>query len=157
MDRPLRIVEADPNRVYKASEIRELREHGTRSEDAPRVIRRVHKRGTEADPVRGLFGMTLNGKPAVVEYEPDADLRDTEQIPLQAAGGIEAFLRREVLPYAEDAWYRPAAVRTGYEISFNRYFYEPEAMRPLDEIRSDILAVEEETAELLADILDPVT
>ena len=36
----------------------------------------------------------------MVEYEPDSDLRDTEQIPLQEDGGIEAFLRREVLPYA---------------------------------------------------------
>ena len=37
----------------------------------------------------------------MVEYEPDTDLRDTEQIPLQQVGGIEAFLRREVLPYAK--------------------------------------------------------
>ena len=63
----------------------------------------------------------------MVEYEPDTELRDTEQIPLQEAGGIEAFLRREVLPYAPDAWYHPQSVKTGYEISFTRYFYQTEA------------------------------
>ena len=56
--------------------------------------------------------------------------------------GIEGFLRREVLPYAPDAWYVPKSVKVGYEISFNRYFYKPEPMRTLEEIRADILAVE---------------
>ena len=149
VERPLRIEDVDPERAYKASEIKELREHGTRSESAPPVIRRLHKRGTDADPLRGLFEGTIGGKFAVVEYEPDADLRDTEQIPLQETGGIDAFLRREVLPYATDAWYRPAAVKIGYEISFNRYFYKPEPMRSLDEIRADILTLEKETEGLL--------
>ena len=62
-----------------------------------------------------------------MEYEPDTDLRDTEQIPLQKAGGVEAFLRREVLPYAADAWYQADSVKVGYEISFTRYFYKPKA------------------------------
>jgi hypothetical protein len=50
----------------------------------------------------------VDGKPAVVEYEPDADLRDTEQVPLLEDGGIEAFIRREVLPYTPDAWIKGA-------------------------------------------------
>ncbi|MCY3819665.1 MAG: N-6 DNA methylase, partial [Gammaproteobacteria bacterium] len=153
VERPLRIQGVDPQRAYKASEIKELREHGTRSENAPPVIRRVHKRATEADPLRGLFPITLKGGPAVVEYEPDADLRDTEQVPLQERGGIDTFLRREVLPYATDAWYQPAAVKIGYEISFNRYFYKPEPLRSLDVIRADILALEKETDGLLDDVL----
>ena len=153
VERPLRIEEADPSRAYTAVEVKELKEHGTRSETAPPVIRRIHKRGTEADPLRGLFKTTMDGRPAVVEYEPDADLRDTEQIPLQEEGGVEAFLRREVLPYAGDAWYRPDSVRIGYEISFNRYFYKPQPMRTLEEIRADILALERETEGLFGDIL----
>ena len=153
VERPLRIEGIDPERVYKASEIKELKEHGKRSDSAPAVIRRNHKRGTDADPLRGLFEAAIAGKSAVVEYEPDPDLRDTEQIPLQEAGGIDAFLPREVLPYAPDAWYRPDAVKIGYEISFNRYFYKPEPMRSLDEIRRDILALEKETTGLLDDLL----
>ena len=63
----------------------------------------------EPNPTRlhGLFDATIKGKRAVVEYEPDTDLRDTEQVPLLQEGGFEAFIRREVLPYASDAWYVP--------------------------------------------------
>ena len=153
VERSLRIEGVDPERAYTASEIKELREHGQRSESAPEVIKRIHKRGTEPDPLRGLFEATIDGAAAVVEYEPDTDLRDTEQIPLQGAGGIDTFLRREVLPYAADAWYQPNRVKIGYEISFNRYFYQPEPMRSLDEIRADILALENETPGLLDDVL----
>ena len=105
--------------------------------------------------MRGLFAATINGRPTVVECEPDTDLRDTEQIPLQEAGGIDAFLRREVLPYAADAWYQPDSVKIGYEISFTRYFYTSQPMRTLVEIRADILALEQETEGLLGEILHP--
>ena len=153
VERPLRIEGADPNRVYKAAEIKALKENGKRSEGAPAIIRKVHKRGTEADPLRGRFAAAVDGRTVVVEYEPDTDLRDTEQIPLQEKGGLEAFLRREVLPYAADAWYQADSVKTGYEISFTRYFYKPKPMRTLAEIRADILALEKETDGLLAEIL----
>ena len=153
VERPLRIEGADPERAYKAAEIKQLKESGQRSDTAPPVIRKIHKRGTEADPLRGLFEATVKGRPVVVEYEPDTDLRDTEQIPLQEEGGIEAFLRREVLPYAPDAWYQPDTVKVGYEISFTRYFYKPQPLRTLEEIRADILALERETEGLLGDIL----
>ena len=103
VERPLCLAGIDPNRVYKTAEIKALKESGERGKHAPPVIRKIHKRGTAADPLRGLFETTLNGAAAVVEYEADPDRRDTEQIPLQEAGGIDAFLRREVLPYAPDA------------------------------------------------------
>ena len=85
----------------------------------------------------------------MVEYEPDTDLRESEQIPLTEEGGIEAFLRREVLPYAPDAWYVPSSVKIGYEVSFPRYFYKPQRLRSLEQIRADIMALEAETEELL--------
>ena len=153
VERPLRIDGADPDRVYKAAEIRELKENGKRREDAPAIIRKIHTRGTQADPLRGLCAATIDGRSAVVEYEPDSDLRDTEQIPLQEEGGIEAFLKREVVPYAPDAWYRPDNMKGGYEISFTRYFYKPKPMRALADIRADIMALERETEGLLAEIL----
>jgi len=153
VERPLRVVGADPERVYKAAEVKTLKESGERSEDAPAIIRKIYKRGTQANPLQGLFEITIGGKHSVVEYEPDSDLRDTEQIPLQEDGGIDAFLEREVLPYAADAWYQPDKVKIGYEISFNRYFYKPKPMRTLDEISADIRAVEAETEGLLGDIL----
>ena len=153
VERPLRLDGIDPERAYTAKEIKALRENCERSESAPPVIKKVHKRGAEPDPLRGLFPVTVAGKPAVVEYEPDTDLRDTEQVPLLEDGGIEAFLRREVLPYAPDAWYVPSSVKIGYEISFTRHFYKPQPLRPLEEIRADILALERETEGLLGEIV----
>src|SRR5207249_4426162 len=117
------------------------------------VICKIHKRGTELDALRGLFEATVDGKRCVVQYEPDPELRDTEQVPLLEEGGIEAFLRREVLPHAPDAWYDPGSVKTGYEISFTRYFYKPQPLRTLEQIRADILALEKETDGLLSEIL----
>jgi type I restriction enzyme M protein len=153
VERPLRLIGADPNRTYKAKELKQLKETNQHSEDAPPIIKKIHKKGTPTDPLRGLFQTQINGKPVVVEYEPDTDLRDTEQIPLLEDGGIEAFLRREVLPYAADAWYVEETVKIGYEISFTRHFYKPQPMRSLEEIRADILALEKKTEGLLEEII----
>ena len=153
VERPLRIEGIDPEQVYSAKEIRALKDAGKRSDTASPVIKRVHKSDVEADPLCGLFAATVNGKPAVVEYEPDTDLRDTEQVSLLEEGRVGAFLRREVLPYSPDAWYVPGSVKIGYEISFTRHFYKPQPLRPLEEIRADILALEHETDGLLAEIL----
>ena len=155
VERPLRLEGVDPERVYTVKEIKALKENAERSETAPPVIRRVRKRGVYADPLCGLFPATVDGESAVVEYEPDSDLRETERVPLLEEGGIQAFLRREVLPYALDAWYVPKSVKTGYEISFTRYFYKPQPLRPLEEIRADILALERETEGLLSGVVGP--
>ncbi len=153
VERPLRLRGIDPERAYTPKEVKALKEDHERDESAPPVIRKIHRKGTDPDPLRGLFEVKIEGKPAVVEYEPDTDLRETEQVPLLEEGGIEAFLRREVLPHAPDAWYDPESVKVGYEISFTRYFYKPKPLRSLEEIRADILALEKETEGLLAEIL----
>lgn len=177
VERPLRLAGIDPERAYKPAEIKRLRETHARppadvpadADGAPPVIRKIHKKGTPADPLCGLFETTIAGKPAVVEYEPDSDLRDTEQVPLLEAPpsglpgglpsaasaklGIESFLRREVLPHAPGAWYAPDSVKTGFEVSFTRYFYKPQPLRTLEEIRADILALEKETEGLLGEIM----
>jgi type I restriction enzyme M protein len=154
VERPLRVKGADPERAYTPKEIKALKESAERDESAPPVIRKIHKLGkVEPDKVRGLYEATVGGKQCIVEYEPDPDLRDTEQIPLLESGGVAAFIEREVWPHAADAWIDESSIRTGYEVSFTRYFYKPQPMRTLEEIRADILAVERETEGLLADIL----
>ena len=153
VERPLRLTGADPERAYAPKEIKALKESAPRDETVPPVIRKIHKKGTAADPLRGLFETVIKGKPAVVEYEPDSDLRDTEQVPLLEEGGIDAFLRREVLPYAADAWYDTESVKIGYEISFTRHFYKPQPLRSLEEIRADVLALEKEAEGLLEEII----
>ena len=82
-----------------------------------------------------------------------ARLRDTEQVPLLAEGGVEGFLRREVLPYAPDAWHDPKSVKIGYEISFTRHFYKPQPLRSRAEIRTEIMALERENEAALAAIV----
>jgi type I restriction enzyme M protein len=125
-----------------------------RVETAPPVIARVHKPGkVKVDPLQGLFETNVNGKSAIVEYEPDADLRDTEQVPLLEEGGIEAFIRREVLPYTPDAWIKEDATKVGYEISFTKHFYKPQPLRTLEEISADIVAIEKEAEGLLDGLL----
>ena len=153
VERPLRLAGIDAERAYSPKEIKALKDAAERADDAPPVIRKIHRKGTAADPLRGLFDATIAGKPAVVEYEPDPELRDTEQVPLLEDGGIEAFIRREVLPHAPDAWYAPDSVKTGYEISFTRYFYKPQPLRSLEAIRADIRALEKETEGLLGEII----
>jgi type I restriction enzyme M protein len=124
-----------------------------RVEDAPAVIKKIHKPGKmKADPLRGLFEAKIDGKICVVEYEPDSELRDFEQIPLLEEGGIEAFIRREVLPYTPDAWLVEADTKIGYEVSFTRHFYQPPQLRTLAQISADILALEQETEGLLHEI-----
>ena len=154
VERPLRLTGIDPDRAYAAKEIKALKETAERAESASPVIKKIHKRDVDPNPLVGLFTATVSGKRCVVEYEPDSDLRDTEQVPLLEEGGVEAFLRREVLPHAADAWYVSDSVKTGYEISFTRYFYKPQPLRTLEEIRADILALEKETEGLLGDILN---
>ncbi|MEX2554611.1 MAG: class I SAM-dependent DNA methyltransferase [Actinomycetota bacterium] len=154
VERPLRVKGIDTERAYTPKEIRVLRETGERDEAAPPVIKRIHKPGkVEPDPIRGLFEATIAGKLSVVEYEPDNDLRDSEQVSCLEEGGVEAFLRREVLPHDAKAWYDSANVKVGYEIRFARYFYKPQPLRTLEEVRADIVALEKETEGLLDEIV----
>jgi type I restriction enzyme M protein len=154
VERPLRLRGIDAERAYSAKEIKALRTENKVDETGPPVIRKVHRPGkAQPDPLRGVFEATIAEAPCAVEYEPDSNLRDTEQVPLLEEGGIEAFFRREVLPYAADAWIDESSVRIGYEISFTRYFYKPQPLRSLDEIRADILALDKETEGLLGEIV----
>jgi type I restriction enzyme M protein len=98
VERPLRLKGTDHERACTPAEIKRLKESAERSESAPPVIRKIHKSGTVPDPLHGLFEVMIKGKPRVVEYEPETELRDTEQVPLQEEGGIEAFLRRRCCP-----------------------------------------------------------
>ena len=68
---------------------------------------------------------------------PTPSCATASRIPLLEEGGIEAFIQREVLPYVPDAWVDAGSTKIGYEISFTRYFYKPQPLRSLEEIRAD--------------------
>lgn len=130
-----------------------------RDEAAPPVVAKRQKLKASDAFEPGFDGRTLVGEGKsreVIWYEPDTDLRDTEQVPLKEPGGIEAFFRREVLPHASDAWVDGEKTQIGYEISFARYFYKPAPLRSLAEIRADILKLEQQTEGLLDKIVGGV-
>jgi type I restriction enzyme M protein len=102
--------------------------------EAEAVIARKHKDGT-------------------IDYEPDSNLRDTEQIPLDYEGGIDGYMEAEVFPHVEDAWVDHDKTKIGYEIPFTRFFYTYEPPRPLDVIEDEIRALEDEIQGLLKEVL----
>jgi type I restriction enzyme M protein len=123
-------------------------------DEAEPVIKKTHKLGSiNADPLNGFFETIINGKQVIVEYEADTNLRDSEQVPLLEEGGFSAFFEREVLPYIPDAWIDTSKTTIGYEISFTKHFYKPIPMRTLEEIKTDIYAIERETEGLLEEIV----
>ena len=130
---------------------------------AEKVIKKVHKSG-KANPFYGLFEVELEGKNQVVEYKPDGDLRDNENValdPLQFVDGLnEDYFTKEVQPHVPDAWI-DAAKRdsidgeigiVGYEIPFNRHFYEYQPPRDLAEIDADLDKVSAEIMALLQEV-----
>jgi type I restriction enzyme M protein len=125
-----------------------------RSPDAKPIVKAAHKPSAKpADPLGGFYSLTLKGKPAIVTYEPDKQLSDTEIIAFTEPGGIDAFFEREVAPHATDAWIDRAATKIGYEISFARHFDKPKPPRPLAEIKAEIDALERQTQALLDAVL----
>ena len=100
-------------------------------------------------PLRGEDGELLlkNGK-----KQPDASLRDTENVPLKE--DITEYFKREVLPFAPDAWIDKNKSKVGYEIPFTRYFYKYVAPRPSEEIMAEILDIETELEGALAEVYD---
>jgi type I restriction enzyme M protein len=92
------------------------------------------------------------GKAADESFEPDPELRDTENVPLKQ--DIHAYFEREVKPHVPDAWIDDGKTKIGYEIPFNRHFYIYTPPRPLAEIEADIKAIEQEILTLLREVTE---
>ena len=84
------------------------------------------------------------------EAEPDAELRDTENVPLKES--IQAYFEREVLPHVPDAWIDHSKTKVGYEIPLNRHFYRYEPPRELSVIEAEIKALESDIVRLLGEV-----
>ncbi len=82
--------------------------------------------------------------------EPDAELRDTESVPLKE--GIAEYFKREVLPHVPDAWIDESKTKVGYEIPLNRHFYRYEPPRPLEVIEADIKTLEDDIKRMLGEV-----
>ena len=89
--------------------------------------------------------VTAKGDP-----EPDAELRDYENIPLRES--VESYFEREVRPYVPDAWIDETKTKIGYEIPFTRHFYVYQELRPLEVIDKEIWDLEREIQDLLKEV-----
>ena len=99
------------------------------------------------------YGYHPSGKPSeFIIYESEGDLRDTESIPLKE--DIHAYFQREVRPHVEEAWIDLEKTKIGYEISFNKYFYQHKPLRSLEEVSAEILQLEKENEGLIMEILN---
>lgn len=92
-----------------------------------------------------------------VAGEADPELRDTEHIPFQYEGGIDAFLKKEVLPYAPDAYVDEDKTRIGYELSFTKYFYKPVKLRDMKDILASLAKLEKESDGVMDEIMEGLT
>lgn len=85
--------------------------------------------------------------------QADTELRDTENIPFTYEGGIDAFIKNEVLTYAPDAYVDEEKTQIGYEISFTKYFYKPVELRPMQDILESLKALEKEASGMMREIM----
>lgn len=106
-------------------------------------------RDENAEPVRQIENLKSKIENPTL---PDPDLRDYENIPLKE--DIDAYFAREVLPHVPDAWMDRTKDKVGYEISFTKYFYEYTPLRSTAEIAADLLKLDEETENLLREIVE---
>ena len=123
------------------------------------VIKKIHK-NTDANPQYGLFEVA--GK--TLEYKPDGNLRDHENVALDPSQSVndlnEAYFAREVQPHVPDAWIDASKTDkqdeeigiVGYEIPFNRHFYQYQPPRDLVDIDADLDKVSAEIMELLREV-----
>jgi type I restriction enzyme M protein len=145
-----------------------------RDERAEKVIKKIHKLnaaklndllnqlGTTRDKL-GDYGYMATPTGEYIEYEPDSELRDTENVPLAldtslyASSVIHDYFIREVRPHVDEAWIAIDKTVIGYEISFNKYFYQHKPLRSLEEVTAEILALEAETDGLLTQLVSFVS
>ena len=147
----------------------------TTDPDAAPVIAKRHKKGEvsvssvwfpgqtlpalEAADLYALLGLHGEGK-TLLEYEPDPALKDAENIPLKE--DIISYVMREVRPYVPDAWIDHETLdeqdggigKVGYEINFNRVFFQYQPPRPLHEIDAELADVEQRILDLLREVTE---
>jgi len=132
-------------------------------ESAEKVIGKTHKlHGDKLEQLLARLGCTAAELPhygyyptgrrdEYVTYEPETELRDSETVPLKES--IYSYFLREVQPHVAEAWIDLEKTKIGYEISFNRYFYQHKPLRTLEEVSADIIALEQQNDGLIMDIL----
>jgi len=132
--------------------------------EAAKVIKKTEKlQGEKLEQLLERLGCTEAQLPAYgyypgdkkseyITYETESDLRDAEQIQLDDK--IYDYFVREVLPHVAEAWINLESVKIGYEISFNKYFYQHVPLRSIEEVKAELLSLEQQADGLLQEILN---
>ena len=108
--------------------------------------------GCKEDDLADFGYFPTQKKGEYITYEPETDLRDTENVPLKES--IHHYFLKEVKPHVAEAWISLDATKIGYEISFNKYFYKHTPLRSIEEVTEDILELELQSDGLIAEILN---
>lgn len=145
-------------------------------ENAEKVIKKVvkfkqekldellHHLGCELSDLADFGYFPTGNKNEFTVYETNSDLRDAESVPLtyleekdtvtsKGKSEIHQYFLDEVKPHVTEAWINLDSTKIGYEISFNKYFYQHKPLRPLDKVATDIISLEQKAEGLIADIL----
>lgn len=133
-------------------------------ESAEKVIKKTQKlSGDKLEELLDHLGCTVSELPdygyypsgkkdEFIIYESQSDLRDSENVPLEER--IHEYFLREVKPHVPEAWIDLDKTKIGYEISFNKYFYQHKPLRSLEAVSQEILALEQENEGLIMEILN---
>ena len=114
-------------------------------------LKAIARAMSETDPAAEPVIKKTDKKSGIITYEPDTDLRDTEKIAVSE--DIQSYFDREVKPYVHDAWIDWDSIQIGCEISFNKYFYKPVALRSLAENEADIIALDKDSKDFIKELL----
>ena len=163
VERPLRLRvfperEIPEDTFKKQSELDSVREVvanvpvGTPLDDWDAFAKATKLKKTQLKKIRPFITET-NPHAKEVEGESDPNLRDSENIPFNYDGGIDAFIEKEVKPYAPDAYVDESKTKIGYEISFTKYFYKPVQLRDMKDILASLEELEKESDGVMDEII----
>jgi len=164
VERPLRLRvfperEIPEDTFKKQSELDAVREAiakipaGTPLDDWDAFAKATKLKKTQLKKIRPFITET-DPHAKEVEGESDPNLRDSENIPFNYDGGIDAFIEKEVKPYAPDAYVDESKTRIGYEISFTKYFYKPVQLRDMKDILASLEELERESDGVMDEIVE---
>lgn len=164
VERPLRLrvfpeKEIPEDTFKKQSELDSVREAiakipaGTPLDDWDAFAKATKLKKTQLKKIRPFITET-DPYAKEVEGESDPNLRDSENIPFNYYGGIDAFIEKEVKPYAPDAYVDESKTKIGYEISFTKYFYKPVQLRDMKDILASLKELEKESDGVMDEIME---
>ncbi|MCI6674713.1 MAG: type I restriction-modification system subunit M [Spirochaetaceae bacterium] len=164
VERPLRLRvfperEIPEDTFKKQSELNSVREAiakipaGTPLDDWDAFAKATKLKKTQLKKIRPFITET-DPYAKEVEGESDPNLRDSENIPFSYDGGINAFIEKEVKPYALDAYVDESKTKIGYEISFTKYFYKPVQLRDMKDILASLKELERESDGVMDEIVE---